>query len=119
LERKRLGKLGELVALQYLQKHGYQVLERNFKIKSGEIDLIAVEAGDLVFVEVKTRLGLNFGLPEEAVTTRKISHIKKAAFYYRNLHPNLPASLRIDVVSISLSENGLLESIKILKNITG
>ncbi|MFH0863710.1 MAG: YraN family protein [Candidatus Gottesmanbacteria bacterium] len=122
-----LGKKGEEIAAKYLQKTGYQILQRNFKCKLGEIDIIALDPSTssgqslqtLVFIEVKTRWSKKFGLPEEAVTPWKIRSIVKTGEYFKMLHPQLPDSLRIDVVAISISSNNNIEEIKLLKNITG
>lgn len=118
-EKLLLGKLGENFACQYLQSHGYKILARNFKSKIGEIDIIAIDHGVLVFVEVKTRWSKEFGLPEEAITPWKLKSITKTGYYFKMLHPELPESLRIDVVAISLSPGGRVEEIKLIKNATG
>ncbi|WP_312353675.1 YraN family protein, partial [Aminipila sp.] len=76
-----LGFQGEEVASNYLKNKGYQVLERNFRCKMGEIDIIACIHKTLVFVEVKTRRNLKFGLPCEAITKNKKVHIKKVAAF--------------------------------------
>jgi putative endonuclease len=116
--KKLLGRLGEKLALRHLQNKGYKIIERNFSSKFGEIDLIALEGGELVFIEVKSRRGKVFGLPEEAVTPVKIRHLEKAGFHYKSLHPELPETLRIDVLALNLSNEGKLERIKVFKNIT-
>jgi len=118
VKRKSLGNLGENLALKQLKNNGYKILERNFRSKFGEIDIIAQEGDFLVFIEVKTRWSQKFGPPEEAVTPRKIKRITKAAQYYKMLHPELPEALRIDVVAIDLSPGGEVGEIKILKNVT-
>ncbi len=100
-----LGKKGEDFACRYLQDHGYKILERNFKFHYGELDIISVKDNTLVFVEVKTRIGKSFGLPEEAVTPRKLREVIKTAQFYASQHPELPESLRIDVIGIELDES--------------
>ena len=119
-----LGKKGEEIASLYLQKQGYKLLAKNFKSKLGEIDLIFLDpsAGSgqvLVFVEVKTRCDKRFGEPEEAVTPWKIRSIIKTGQYFSLLHPELPDSLRIDVVAILMDANGKAEEIKLIKNASG
>lgn len=94
------GQKGESYAAQLLEKNGYKIIERNFRKPWGEIDIIAVKDGVLVFVEVKARKTDKFGLPEEAVTPRKIAKIKRVGELYMQLHPELPKKARIDVVSI-------------------
>lgn len=118
MKRKSLGNLGENLALKQLKNNGYKILERNFRSKFGEIDIIAQEGDFLVFIEVKTRWSQKFGPPEEAVTPWKIKRITKAAQYYKMLQSELPEALRIDVVAIDLSPGGEVGEIKILKNVT-
>lgn len=114
-----LGRKGEDKASRYLHFQGYKIISRNFKSKLGEIDIIAIDHGILVFVEVKTRWSRAFGLPEEAVTPWKIRSIIKTAQYFKMLHPELPESLRIDVVAISMSPGGEVGEIRLIKNVTG
>lgn len=114
-----LGKKGEELATNYLQIHGYKIITRNFRSKLGEIDIIALDHGVLVFVEVKTRWSKKFGPPEEAVTPWKLRSIIKTGQYFKMLHPSFPEALRIDVVAISMSSNGKVEEIKLIKNVTG
>lgn len=116
---KRLGKIGEDLACSYLSKHNYRVIERNFQKRYGELDIIALKDNILVFVEVKTRIGRLFGLPEEAVTARKIAEIKQTAYYYKLLHPDLPERMRIDVIAIELESDETLKAFRHIPNITG
>jgi putative endonuclease len=118
-QQQNLGKLGENLALKHLKSKGYRILTRNFSSKFGEIDIIAIHENDLVFIEVKTRFSQAFGPPEEALTPWKIKKIIKAGQYFQLLHPNLPASLRLDAVVIDLDNQGRLERIEIIKNCTG
>ena len=119
LKKKLLGKLGEDLAATYLTNHGYRLIERNFKKRYGEIDIIAVKDGILVFIEVKTRVGLQFGRPEEAVTKRKLHEVTQTGQYYALLHPELPVSQRIDVVAIILNEDEKVLSFEHIQNVTG
>lgn len=119
MRKKSLGNLGENLALKHLKNKGYKFLERNFRSKFGEIDLICQDSQTLVFVEVKTRFSKDYGNPEEAVTQVKINSIIKTGQYFSLLHPSLPESLRIDVVAINLEpETTKLLSLKHIKNIT-
>lgn len=112
---RNYGKIGEDYAIWLLEKNGYEILERNFRSKFGEIDIIAKKTSDtLVFVEVKTRWSKRYGLPQEAVTPRKIYKIKRVGEYYSLTHPYLPKKLRIDVVAINIA-NGGVDSAKIIK----
>jgi len=119
MKQKNLGLLGENLALKHLRNNGYQIIARNFSSKFGEIDIIAIESGDLVFIEVKTRWSQSFGSPEESITPWKVKKIVKASEYFQLLHPQLPQSLRLDAVVIELDNQGKLQRIEILKNLTG
>jgi len=79
---QQIGKWGEEIAAEYLVQKGYMILEKNFRTPFGEIDIIAQIEGLIVFVEVKARTSTSFGLPEEALTWRKLSHMKSCAIYY-------------------------------------
>ena len=114
--RQGLGQLGERLAAQRLLDCGYRILERNFRCRYGEIDLIAEDEHDLVFVEVKTRRGDGFGRPEEAVTVRKQHKIIQVASYYLDLHACSERSWRIDVVAVQLSLGGKLEEIRLYQH---
>ena len=96
------GKYGEGLASKFLQRKGYQIIERNFRIRGGEIDIVAIDGETLVYVEVKTRTSRKFGRPEEAVTIHKLNFLKRAAKFYRNNRRNLPSLERIDVVTVDL-----------------
>ena len=110
------GKYGEDLACEFLKKQDYKILERNFRIRGGEIDIIALDGQTLVYVEVKTRSSHRFGLPEESVTPWKIKFLERAAKFYRNNRQNnkLPNLERIDVVSVDFTENE--PKLKLIKN---
>lgn len=113
------GKRGEDVTAEYLRRKGFRIIFRNFRIRNGEIDIIAIEARTLVFVEVKTRWGTKFGTPKEAVTPWKLRTLTHTAEYFKLLHPELPNAMRIDVVAVQLDDQGKLVSIEHLPNVTG
>jgi putative endonuclease len=94
-----LGKLGEQAAEAHLTAQGYLVLERNFRYKRAEVDLIAAKEKTLVLVEVKTRSSHQYGFPEEAVSTRKEAMLQLAADYYIEQHQWLH-EVRFDVISV-------------------
>ncbi|MFQ6069687.1 MAG: YraN family protein [Candidatus Aminicenantales bacterium] len=100
------GKSGEEIALAYLKKKRYRLVERNFRIFKGEIDIIAYDRETLVFIEVKSRTGTAFGLPEEAVTPHKQQQLRKVASGYLAQHNLMEAACRFDVVSIVFDERG-------------
>jgi putative endonuclease len=116
--RPNLGKYGESLAAEYLEKHGYRIIEQNFKARYGEIDIISQKDRILVFIEVKTRIGKKYGLPEEAVTKRKIREVVITAEYYSLLHPNTPKSHRIDVIAIELFTDRTIKDLRHIENIT-
>lgn len=99
---KQTGFIGEDLAAKELQKKGYTILEKNFSNKFGEIDIIAQDKGVLVFVEVKTKKGEEFGSPEEMINPKKLWKIKNtAAVYLRDrVEP-----CRIDVVAVVLDQD--------------
>ena len=112
------GKLGEDLACEFLKKQGYKILERNFRKGYGEIDIIAIDHGVLVFVEVKTRTSQNYGTPFEAIGYYKMQTLIRGAQFYKTLHPNLPDQLRIDAVSVALEKNTKESKIELVKNIS-
>ena len=95
-----LGKMGEEIAVDHLQKKGYRIVERGFRLFRGELDIIAYDGTTLVFVEVKTRAGTEFGLPEEAVTPAKQKQIKRIAQGYLIERGLGDPDCRFDVLSI-------------------
>jgi len=100
LYQKNLGKIGEDLALDYLKSHSYSILEKNFRSKFGEIDIIAKKLNCLYFIEVKTRSNLDHGYPHEAVNKRKIYHIKKVSQYYLLKNNSPDYKLKVGVFSI-------------------
>lgn len=105
------------MAVEYLLKKGYKLLERNYRTKTGEVDIIMEDRGIIVFVEVKTRKYLGQGLPEEAVTPRKLSSIRRVGEFYLIAKNLLHKSARIDVVAIELTTTP--PTIRHLINVTG
>jgi putative endonuclease len=102
LQKKELGAKGEEIAARYLKNLGYRILERNYRVRYGEIDIVAEQGTDLVFVEVKTRSGTLFGSPFDSVTVSKQRQLSKVALAYiskRNCHER---SSRFDVVGVQL-----------------
>src|SRR5437763_17148677 len=84
--RQGLGRTGERLAAEALMSKGYRILERNFRCRQGEIDLVAEDEQDIIFVEVKARRGVSFGLPEDALTMRNRRKLVEVASYYLALH---------------------------------
>ena len=115
----KTARIGEEFAASFLRKKGYKIIERNFRKGYGEIDIIALKNKILIFVEVKTRISINFGTPFESITPWKLRSLIKTAQFYKSLHPPLPQSLRIDAVSVKLSHDNSVETIELLENISG
>lgn len=97
---------GEALAVRHLRKIGYKIIERNFRTRTGEIDIIAKHKGQIVFAEVKTRKNRRFGHPKLAVTADKQRKISMAALTYLKKQGALQTSARFDVVTVQSSENG-------------
>lgn len=119
------GKLGEDLAVAYLKKQGFKVIDRNFRIRGGEIDIITLDHSTglgkdatLVFIEVKTRSSSEFGTPLEAITYWKLRSLSKTAEFYKVKHPHLPESMRIDAVAVFLTGENKVASIELVKNIS-
>jgi putative endonuclease len=99
--KQLLGKEGERLAEQYLKKKGYKIVERNYRCRGAELDLIVLDRRVIVFVEVKTRTGHGFGSPFEAVEFRKQQKMIQAAQYFLNERKLHQRDARFDVVGIS------------------
>ena len=100
-----------------LEKKGYAILERNFRKKYGEVDIIAIKNNTLVFIEVKTRTSNQFGEPIESITPWKLKSLIQTAYLYKAFHPKLPESLQIDAVLVKLLGNGEVESVEHMENL--
>jgi putative endonuclease len=109
---------GENLAVTFLQKNGFVIIDRNFRIRGGEIDIIAIDGDTLSFVEVKTRMSRMYGTPLEAISYWKLKALIKTAQYYKSMHPKLPELMRIDAVSIVLAYDKSVASIDLVKNIS-
>lgn len=104
-----LGRYGEELAARHLTEAGFVVLDRNWRCAGGEIDIVARDNDVLVVCEVKTRSGLAFGSPLEAVTVAKAARLRRLAAAWLSEHPVRPAEVRIDVVGIVKSRRGPAE----------
>lgn len=115
-QSKEVARIGERLAAQYLKEQGYQILEHNYRLRTGEIDLIAKEGERIVFVEVKTRRTLKFGVPQAAVTLAKQKQISKIALSYLQTHDMLDMPCRFDVVAIFLSSKSTPDKLEHIQN---
>ncbi|PPL16511.1 YraN family protein [Microterricola pindariensis] len=111
-----LGRYGEQQAVRYLESTGYRVLERNWRCRHGEIDVVAELRGQLVFVEVKTRTSDAFGHPFEAITAAKLRRMHVLARLWCAAHPGATGSVRLDVIGV-LAPGGSLPRIEHLEGV--
>jgi putative endonuclease len=114
---KSVGNQGEEIAANYLTARGYRILERNFRCKGGEVDIIARDPGDksLAFIEVKARRSLTYGVPQLAVTPFKQRQISKAALTWLSKNRLHDTNARFDVIAILL-HTGAAHSIEHIRN---
>ncbi len=113
--RKKLGQRGEELTVAHLEERGYVVRERNWRCLAGEIDIVAEEGGCLVFVEVRTRRGREYGSPEESVTPAKQAKLVEVAQTYLQEH-RWEGDWRIDVVAVEMTSGGKLLRVELIKN---
>lgn len=111
---KDTGRIGEALAERLLQKKGYAILKRNFRTRFGEIDLICDDCGITVFVEVKTKKGLEFGSPEDMYTKGKEAKVRRMAAAYLD---GKEVACRIDVVAVVLYDNNEPERLTHYQNV--
>ncbi|MBF4589457.1 YraN family protein [Curtobacterium sp. VKM Ac-1395] len=96
-----LGARGEAIAADWLERHGYVIVDRNWRCARGELDIVARCADDLVFVEVKTRAGASTGHPLEAVTPQKLTRLRRLVPAWFAAHPDHSArGIRIDAIAV-------------------
>ncbi len=109
-DRRRLllGRWGEELAAAHLESAGYRILARNWRTRRGEVDIIAEDGEVIAFVEVKTRKGRAYGLPEEALTRRKADRLQNLAQQYMMEHELHDHDWRIDLVAVELDSQGML-----------
>ena len=110
--QQHIGKIGEDIAANYLLEKGYQVLDQNFNARYGEIDLVALDVGCVVFVEVKTRTTAAFGNPEDSITPAKLEKLENAALLWLQAHPEAPDDWRMDVIAILIDHHNNEKELK-------
>ena len=101
--RQNLGRYGEERAAIYLQDRGYQIIDRNWHSQTGEIDLVARERDQIVFIEVKTRNGSGYGHPFEAITQEKVARMRRLAAEWCSTKQINGGQVRLDAVSVLIS----------------
>ena len=112
-QRQAFGKAGEDLAVRYLKKKGYKVLERNYTCPVGEIDIVARDKKTIVFVEVKTRRSMSYGSARLAITPHKRRKISMTALYYLKFNHQMGQDARFDVVTVySTRDNKEIDLIK-------
>ena len=111
-EHNDLGKFGEALAVQFLQKNGYKILETNWTFQKAEVDVIALKDNILAIIEVKTRSSIDFGLPQDFVNTKKIQLLVKAVNEYV-ISNDLDVEVRFDIIAIHKEDKNFnLEHLK-------
>ncbi|ASR56652.1 YraN family protein [Cellulomonas sp. PSBB021] len=101
-----VGRYGEDVAAAHVEASGWRVLDRNWRCRYGELDLVGMDGDELVVVEVKTRRSTAYGTPAEAVTWRKLARIRRLAAQWLAEHDLRVASVRVDVIAVLLPRAG-------------
>jgi len=110
---QEIGKIGEEEACKYLQSSNYKILDRNFLSQNGEIDIIAKNNEEYIFVEVKTRMSRNYGKPIDAVDKNKQKHIIDATKYYVYKNSLENQNIRFDIIEVYINKsNKLINHIK-------
>ncbi|EYT52995.1 hypothetical protein H490_0111340 [Leucobacter sp. UCD-THU] len=101
-----LGARGESLAAAFLEERGFVILDRNWRNRYGELDLIALDRGALVAVEVKTRSGRGYGSPLSAITARKAGRLRRLLLDWAREHRTRASELRVDAIGITLGPSG-------------
>ena len=110
--RRDLGDFGERVAKAHLESKGYRVIATKFRVREGEVDIVALRGGVVVFVEVKARRGPAMGSAVEAIDARKAQRLLAASEVFAVRHPELPPDRRIDLIAIDLDRAGRVVSLQ-------
>ena len=117
--RKETGAKGEKLAARFLKRKGYKIVQRNYRCKLGEIDIIAKQDKTLVFVEVKTRQTAEFGPPQYAVTAAKRRQISRVALSYIKYENLMEQSCRFDVIAVTFPRESRRPRIEHIENAFG
>ena len=110
-DRRELGRAGEDAACAFLEDDGFEIVARNWRVRAGEIDIIARRGGLTVFAEVKSRTSTAFGEPEESVTPQKARRLRALATEYLS-DSNVHGDVRFDVIAVMLDRSGGVSSIR-------
>jgi putative endonuclease len=114
-----LGAFGERAAATMLESRGYQIIDRNWRCRWGELDLVATKGDELAFVEVKTRRGSALGAPEESVTSAKHERIWRSVHEYLGQHDGiaLPPDWRLILVAVELNARNLVKRVELIEDV--
>ena len=118
MDNTKIGHYGEDLACKFLRKNGYRILERNYRIRGGEIDIVAKDKDTLAFVEVKTRWSHEYGLPYESMTPWKIRSLLRTARFYIQKIGWGDREYRLDFVSVDFATSKENPKMELIKNIT-
>lgn len=116
MNRQEVGKLGEKIARDYLKKKGYRIQELNYRCREGEIDIICKKNDCLVFVEVRTKTGSDFGIPEESITFAKKGKLINTALTYLRKQKKPQELWRIDFIAIEMNDKGKTSRVEHIEN---
>ncbi len=108
---------GEEIAAERLSTRGYRVIDRNYRTREGEVDLIAWDGPVLTFIDVKARRGRAYGLPEVSITATKSERLIKVAYTYMQAMETPPEDWRIDVVAIEFGVGGTVRRFEIIEGV--
>ncbi len=114
---KKTGNKGEEIAAQYLQEHGFEIIERNWEIEFGEIDIVASKDNTTYIVEVKTQFSNQQSSPEDELTVSKINKLKKLAEAYSMSHPKASQKLMLSAVCVLLEDAQYAKDIRFYENL--
>lgn len=118
MDNTKTGNYGEDLACKFLKNKGYSVIERNYRIRGGEIDIVAREGDTLIFIEVKTRWSHEYGPPVESMTPWKIKALLKTAKFYVQKISWGDREYRLDFVGVDFAESKEEPKIELIRNIT-
>lgn len=117
MSTRSIGNVAEELAAKFLAGKNYKIIDRNFSIRGGEIDIIAKKDDFLVFIEVKARYSHKYGLPEESITFFKIKSLKKTALFYIQKIKWGDKPFRFDLIAIDYTNSLNIPEIRLLENI--
>jgi putative endonuclease len=117
-KKDELGRRGEELAARYLIARGYRIVERNWRCREGEIDLVVERRGEVAVVEVKTRSSVAFGHPFDAITPVKAARLRRLAGLWREASPTPAGPLRIDAVAV-IAPPGVADRDVVVEHLTG